>query len=144
MKGDSMNYNNTITYDENGRPIRSISYNEYRDTTISNTFYNRKGLVTKNVISNKLNGTTVITMDYNSSGKITKRKIVDSKSQYFAEYKYKPNGDSYEITTTITSNKKKTVTKIIYTYYSNGLTYEKIFFMNNKPIGLERTYYTHY
>lgn len=142
--GDSIYYHSIIIYDENGRVIRSIIYDDKGDTTLHNTFYNRKGFIAKYVISNKLNGTTVIKFDYNSSGKITKRKSVDPKTQYFAEFKYKSNGNCYEVTTTTTSNKQKSVTKLIYSYYSNGLTYEKFIFVNDKPIGLERTYYTYY
>ena len=33
---------------------------------------------------------------------------------------------------------------VIYTYYSNGLAFERIFVLNGKAIGLDKIFYTYY
>lgn len=144
LRGDSLHWQFINSYDEHGRIIKSINYDTTSDTTVINTFYNRKGLVEKNTIWSKQNGTTVSTFDYNAKGKMVKKKTIYPDSRYFSTFKYNASGNNYEITTTITSDKRKEVNKILYSFYTNGLTFTKIFFVNNKPINVEKTYYTYY
>ncbi|HMK05449.1 MAG TPA: hypothetical protein VK489_14710, partial [Ferruginibacter sp.] len=101
--GDSMYYYNSTIYDENGRLIKAITYGNNVDTTLYNSFYNKKGLLVKNIILDKINGNTVITTDYNAKGRIASKKKVVPGSEYFTVFKYKPNGDNYVVTTTVTT-----------------------------------------
>jgi len=144
LSGDSLHLQVINSYDEHDRIIKSINYDNTGDTTIINTFYNRKNFVEKSIIWNRQNGTTVTAFDYNAKGKMVKHKTISPDSRYLSTFKYNANGNNYEITTDMTTDKRKEFSKILYSFYTNGLTFTKIFFVNNKPINVEKTYYTYY
>lgn len=120
---DTTSYSSINHYDENGRFIKSITYDNKGDTMIVTTFYNQRGLMIKNIFTDKQNGTIIINTDYDSSGKLLNRIKTDSVAIYISEFKYDSHGKNYEIKTTIISKKKKTVSKTEYIYYPNGLTF---------------------
>jgi len=144
MTGDSLYYEVLCSYDKNGRITSSVGYDNKKDTTVISYTYNKKGLVKKHTIVDNKKDSTVIFTSYNSSGKVIKRKKIYPESRYFSKLKYNGNGENYEVTTTIISDKPTTVNKVTYSYYPNGLAYQRIFYKNKKPIITESSYYTYY
>ncbi|HRI24425.1 MAG TPA: hypothetical protein PLZ45_07090 [Ferruginibacter sp.] len=147
VQGDSVNYYTGIVYDEAGRSLTSTGYdNRSADTTVVQSFFDENDLLIKSIVSSKQTGTSVYTRNYNARGKLVKIRRVDSGngSQQLTTYNYNKKGENDEVINTITSKKQKTVNKTFYTRYPDGLSFEKTGYMNNKPLGVERTYYSYY
>lgn len=144
LSRDSIFTQMNSSYDEKDRLVKTIRIIIGVDTTITTFFYNAKGQDIKNISLSSKNGTSTITKEYNSAGKVQKQINLSQDSKYLFEFKYDKNGNNYEIISTSTDNNKKNTLRRLYSYYPDGLLFEKIIFRNNKPLGVYRAFYTYY
>ena len=144
LEGDSLYLHSYCTYDDNDRLIQLKNYGINGDSLLIHTFYNKKGGVKKRLLYNNQDGRTVTITDFNAAGKATKTKKVYSQFADFATLEYSAGKSNYKHSTPVIEKPPKTAIKNMYSYYANGLSYEKVFFINQKPVSVEKTFYTYY
>jgi len=145
LEGDSMHYHQQIIlYDEAGRIKKMAGYDEKGDTTIFENFYNRQGLLEQSVISNRQQGTTTHRTFYNAAGKAIRTSIISKGSTHLFEYKYNKAGMLYESNSKLVAGDRTTLNRLLYSYYTNGLSFEKIWFINRRPSMVNRVYYSYF
>ncbi len=141
---DSLSFHSGNNYDNNNRVIKSMIWNNMGDTTVTNSYYDIKGIKTKIVIFDKKPDSTIIIPEYNSLGNLLHWYRNDFESKSSSEYAYDSNGNNNEIVTVFILRKKKTVTTKKFSYHTNGLAYEFLLFTNNKQTDRQKVYYTYY
>lgn len=122
MTGDSVYYESIFRYAKNGRYVESLNFSNKGDTVIIKTWFDRKGLIKKNITTDK-KGNSVIEKD----GVFTFINKTPPKTA--------------AVTEPLEPAKRY---KTLYSYYPNGLTFEAVTFIDDKPSRVEKTFYTYY